>query len=156
MAEARAAAIVVAGLVLQSKCTIAFTSAGISCSAGIPDYRGTAGVDVVAQLGNAATPAPTADASAAGSRRGSKRRRHEPVDTAAAAREADCGEDAEAIKASRSYADLQPTPTHCALAELDAAGRLQFTITQNCDDLHGRAGTPRARLVELHGNVFIE
>ncbi len=43
----RAKAREVAELLRRSKHTAAFTGAGISVAAGIPDYRGVAGVDVV-------------------------------------------------------------------------------------------------------------
>jgi len=43
----------------------------------------------------------------------------------------------------------QPNPAHRALAELEAAGRLQAVITQNIDGLHQRAGS--RRVLELHG-----
>ena len=33
---------------------------------------------------------------------------------------------------------------------------MNYCITQNCDDLHGKSGFPRDKLNELHGNVFVE
>ncbi|MBI4768841.1 MAG: NAD-dependent deacylase [Chloroflexi bacterium] len=48
-------------------------------------------------------------------------------------------------------ASAQPNPAHLALAQLEAAGRLQMVITQNIDDLHTRAGSHR--VLEVHGNL---
>ena len=42
-----------------------------------------------------------------------------------------------------------PNAAHVALAQLEAAGRLQAVITQNIDALHQRAGS--RRVLELHG-----
>ncbi|MFO7662113.1 MAG: Sir2 family NAD-dependent protein deacetylase [Chloroflexota bacterium] len=47
--------------------------------------------------------------------------------------------------------DAQPNPAHLALAQLEAAGRLQALITQNIDLLHGRAGS--RRIFEVHGHL---
>ena len=44
----------------------------------------------------------------------------------------------------------EPNAGHRALAELEADGRLGFTITQNIDGLHGAAGS--RRIAEIHGN----
>mmetsp|Transcript_22025 Transcript_22025/g.59402 ORF Transcript_22025/g.59402 Transcript_22025/m.59402 type:complete len:476 (-) Transcript_22025:417-1844(-) len=95
---------------------VAFTGAGISVNAGIPDYRGTAGVDTKAKM-------------------------HQETDS----------EEDEV-----DYTALRPTRTHVALAQLEHRSLLAYTVTQNCDNLHARAGTSRARLSELHGNVFVE
>ena len=43
----------------------------------------------------------------------------------------------------------EPNAAHNALAQLEAAGRLQAVITQNIDALHQRAGS--RRVLELHG-----
>jgi NAD-dependent SIR2 family protein deacetylase len=135
-AQARAQAQALARLLRASRHTVAFTGAGISVAAGIPDYRGTAGVDTLAEHGAVEVDAevfePRADA------------------------ETTNEEDAEAVVASASYLRLRPTSCHRALAALRSAGRLSYVITQNCDDLHARAGIPAAQLAELHGNVFIE
>ena len=43
-----------------------------------------------------------------------------------------------------------PNPGHLAIAELEDTGILKAVITQNVDDLHGRAGS--RNLLEIHGN----
>ena len=55
-----------------------------------------------------------------------------------------------------SYKALRPTFTHRALAKLNNVNKMDYCITQNCDDLHASGGFPRNCLSELHGNVFCE
>ena len=43
-----------------------------------------------------------------------------------------------------------PNPGHLTIAELENAGIIKAVITQNVDDLHGRAGS--RNLLEIHGN----
>jgi NAD-dependent deacetylase len=45
----------------------------------------------------------------------------------------------------------RPNAAHCALAALEAAGRLDAVITQNIDGLHRAAGT--RDVIEVHGSV---
>ncbi len=45
----------------------------------------------------------------------------------------------------------QPNAAHLALAELENAGLIQTTITQNIDGLHQQAGT--RKVLELHGSA---
>ncbi|MGO1539639.1 MAG: Sir2 family NAD-dependent protein deacetylase [Leucobacter sp.] len=98
------------------------TGAGVSTDSGIPDYRG------------AGSPPRTPMSIAqfmedpgyrrrfwAGARVGAARREH-----------------------------VEPNTGHLALARLERGGRASGIITQNVDDLHGRAGS--RTLVELHGN----
>jgi NAD-dependent protein deacetylase/lipoamidase len=47
----------------------------------------------------------------------------------------------------------QPNPGHQAFAELEAIGILRCLITQNIDDLHGRAGS--RSIAEIHGNYTL-
>mmetsp|Transcript_2738 Transcript_2738/g.7660 ORF Transcript_2738/g.7660 Transcript_2738/m.7660 type:complete len:449 (+) Transcript_2738:1-1347(+) len=54
------------------------------------------------------------------------------------------------------YSNLKPTATHRILAKLEKQGWLSYIASQNCDNLHGKAGTSRDKLTELHGNIFIE
>ena len=49
--------------------------------------------------------------------------------------------------------EADPNPAHYAIAELDKMGKLDCVITQNVDDLHQRAGVPREKVFELHGNM---
>jgi len=48
------------------------------------------------------------------------------------------------------FLDAEPNPAHYALAELEKAGRISAVITQNIDDLHGKAGSEN--VIELHGH----
>jgi NAD-dependent deacetylase len=45
----------------------------------------------------------------------------------------------------------EPNPAHLALARLERAGLLLGVVTQNIDDLHGRAGS--RCVVEVHGHL---
>jgi NAD-dependent deacetylase len=47
--------------------------------------------------------------------------------------------------------NAQPNPAHIALAELEKAGRLHLTATQNIDTLHQKAGAQR--VAEMHGTL---
>ncbi|MDB5827534.1 MAG: NAD-dependent deacetylase [Variovorax sp.] len=44
-----------------------------------------------------------------------------------------------------------PGPAHRALAQLEAAGRIEMLLTQNVDGLHDAAGSRRA--IDLHGRI---
>ena len=52
---------------------------------------------------------------------------------------------------ARHLMDAQPNPAHRALAQLEAAGRLQALITQNIDGLHQKAGS--RCVLEVHGHL---
>jgi len=47
--------------------------------------------------------------------------------------------------------NAEPNPAHLGLAELEEAGRLQSTITQNIDALHHKAGSKN--VIEMHGTL---
>jgi NAD-dependent SIR2 family protein deacetylase len=49
------------------------------------------------------------------------------------------------------FVSAQPNAGHVALADLEAAGRVQGVVTQNVDGLHGKAGS--RHVVEVHGSV---
>lgn len=54
------------------------------------------------------------------------------------------------------YAGLQPTFTHTALVRMYELGKMDYCATQNCDNLHQKAGFPRTHISDLHGNIFVE
>ena len=47
--------------------------------------------------------------------------------------------------------EAQPNPAHYALAGLEREGKLQAIVTQNIDNLHGKAGSKA--VYELHGHL---
>lgn len=163
---AKVAAAKLAALLKASRHSVVFTGAGVSVSAGIPDYRGTAGVDVVGFDMAAEAAAEAAGKGATKAKGGSKKAGAGAASAGSAAAAAaeptelhglsSAAELAEALSLSSQYSSLAVTPTHAALATLHGRGLLQYTITQNCDGLHRRAGTPREALCVLHGDVYTE
>ena len=49
-----------------------------------------------------------------------------------------------------AFSSHQPNGGHYALAELERVGKVHWTVTQNVDSLHSKAGSKR--LIELHGS----
>eukprot|EP01051_Picozoa_sp_SAG22_P012968 SAG22_NODE_1401_length_4497_cov_101.460891_2_plen_303_part_00 len=114
------------------------TGAGISTSAGLPDFRGPQGIWTQQQQaagkgrkGRAATASQPA----------AKRARGGAAGSASSSGAAPC----------RSFADVKPSLTHMALTALVDHGYINHIATQNVDGLHRRAGAPLDRLSELHG-----
>jgi NAD-dependent protein deacetylase/lipoamidase len=119
----------VAGWLAAARSVVALTGAGVSTASGIPDFRGPDGVW---------TRDPTAErlsnigyylADPQVRRESWQRRRHHPAWGA------------------------NPNAAHRALAELDAAGRLDLLVTQNIDGLHLAAGSSAKRTIEIHGTI---
>ncbi|QYM75146.1 Sir2 family NAD-dependent protein deacetylase [Leucobacter luti] len=98
------------------------TGAGVSTDSGIPDYRG------------AGTPPRTPMSIAQFTDDPAYRRRFW----------------AGARVGAEPLSAIDPNPGHFALAQLEAAGRVDGVITQNVDGLHRRAGSKT--VVELHGS----
>ena len=107
---------------------VAFTGAGVSTAAGIPDFRGPKGLYVTRQY----DPETVFDISAF-------RRDPEPF-----------------YEFSRDFLGvletLEPTVTHRFLAQLEADRRLTAVVTQNIDSLHQRAGSQR--VISVHGDYW--
>ncbi len=116
-------------LLQQAERITVLTGAGISTDSGIPDFRGPNGVW---------TKNPEAEKTATLSyylsdpevRKRSWRNRLEHPGWSAS-----------------------PNPGHYALVELERQGKLHTLVTQNVDELHQRAGTDPALVVEIHGTM---
>ncbi|NCN06163.1 MAG: RNA polymerase subunit sigma [Spirochaetales bacterium] len=107
-----------------SRTLVAFTGAGISVESGIPSFRGRDGI------WNSYDPEVLEI---------SYFRSH-PLESWEAIRDI----------FYTHFSHAHPNEAHFFLSDLERAGILKFTITQNIDDLHYRAGS-RA-LAEFHGN----
>ncbi len=117
-------------LVDRAEWIAVLTGAGISTDSGIPDFRGPQGVW---------TKNPEAEKSAHISNYVSDpevRKRNW-------ARRA----------AGELWADVEPNTGHHALVHLEDRGKLHTLITQNVDELHQRAGSDPAKVVEVHGTT---
>lgn len=112
-----------AELLGRARRAVALTGAGLSTESGIPDFRSAGGVW----------------------------ERFRPIEYQELLRSHDARREHWRYKQATVPTMLaaQPNAAHYALAELEAAGRLQAVITQNIDALHQRAGS--RRVLELHG-----
>ena len=115
--------------ILCSEHFIAFTGAGISTSAGIPDYR--TGANTVLETGPGCWEK-AANIKAAGKEIKSK--------------------DFLRTSIQKAY----PTKCHMALVELMDKGFLKHIISQNVDGLHRKSGIPADKITEVHGNTNLE
>jgi len=116
------------GLILQSKSTIVLTGAGISTSAGIPDFRGPQGL-YTSRLYDA----------------------EKIFDISCFLKDPkpfyEFAHDFMALEST-----IKPTATHHALAALEGAGKIKAVITQNIDGLHQKAGSQK--ILDMHGNFL--
>ncbi len=115
-----------AELICNARYAVAITGAGISVPSGIPDFRSPG-----SGLWEKYDPMEVASVHAF---------RHRPEAFFEWMR-----------PLARLVMAAQPNPAHCALADLEAMGRLRAVITQNIDGLHQRGGSQR--VLEIHGHV---
>jgi NAD-dependent deacetylase len=111
------------GYMRKAKRICAFSGAGISTEAGIPDFRGPGGMwedsSLLEQL------------SASGFHRDPE------------------GFYRASMKLFATIAHAKPTPAHQLLVQLEQIGKLNAVITQNIDGLHHAAGS--SKVYEVHG-----
>ena len=118
-----------ARLISEAQSIGVLTGAGISTSAGVPDFRGPQGLYVT--------------------------KRYDPdkifdIDY--------FEEDPSAFyEFARDFIALEqklkPTPTHDFLAALEKSGKLKGVVTQNIDSLHHKAGSKN--IYEMHGSFWV-
>ena len=51
--------------------------------------------------------------------------------------------------------NAQPNPAHAAITRLAQHADEFLLVTQNVDDLHARAGSPKEKMVQIHGDIFV-
>jgi len=135
--EVRAKVADIARRLRTSRHAIIFTGAGLSTSAGIPDFR--SGLSTKLKTGPGLWAA-QADYE-----------RRNPVRT-----EATKNDPARPTVNLDKFLTVGPTYSHRAIAKLVAAGMVKTVLTQNVDNLHRRAGVAQDDIVELHGNLQVE
>jgi mono-ADP-ribosyltransferase sirtuin 6 len=149
-------------LIKRSRHTAVLTGAGISTSAGIPDFRGPKGIWTQEEeekkkhkrkkrrLNSPAAPADITKDKMSGTKCNST----DHTNTCAEIKStvaADC-------TPSASFETAKPTITHRAITYLasPSVDKIQYCITQNVDGLHMRSGITRDRHCFLHGCIFTE
>lgn len=144
----------------ETKQIVCFTGAGISAAAGIPTYRGADGIDTLQELAGDTTAA-YATVSATTSKeikikRGAADSTAETVAKKPRQEKKTAVLQAEEEEEDVDYTALSPTFAHYALARLAELDLLHGCATQNCDNLHAKAGLSSQLISDLHGNVFKE
>ena len=114
-----------AAMIRASRNLVFFTGAGISTESGVPDFRSPGGIWT----------------------------RYQPVYFAEfmTSEEARIRQWQMKKETHELYKNVKPNAGHYAIAEFDKRGQLLGLITQNIDGLHGIAGVPTDKIVELHG-----
>jgi NAD-dependent deacetylase len=116
-----------ARLIAASRRAVIFTGAGISTESGVPDFRSPGGVWS----------------------------RMKPITFQEFKASRDMRREAwtRAFTGAAKWTEAKPNAGHVATARLVEHGPASVVITQNVDNLHQDAGTPPARVIELHGNA---
>lgn len=114
-----------ASRIRQSREIVVFTGAGISTESGVPDFRSPGGI------WTRYTPITFSEylSSEEARIRAWKRRK----------------------ESHELYRNAKPNLGHYFVQTLHQKGKLLGLITQNVDGLHGEAGVPEEKIVELHG-----
>jgi NAD-dependent deacetylase len=120
----------VAEMIREAGAITVLTGAGVSTDSGIPDFRGPQGVW---------TKDPGAEKQAT-------------IQTYVA--DPDVRRRAWQSRKRHGAWTAQPNAGHAALVELERSGKLLALATQNVDELHQRAGSTPATVIELHGTVW--
>lgn len=121
--------------VRDSKHLVILTGAGISTSAGIPDFRGPKGVWTLERQ----------------QKQTQRRKRKRSGED----RSNESNTDEKKVPVM-DFGKAKPTLTHRAITKLAQSGKLKYCVTQNVDGLHRRAGLSRNLHASVHGCAFTE
>ena len=146
-----------AEMIINSQHFVAFTGAGISTAAGVPDYR--SGYNTVLETGpgcweTAANKAKFAEQQKSRSNSKSPARNSGKSGTQSPSPRNVSPGTKEQLRTSIQKA--YPTKTHMALVELQDKNHLKYLVSQNVDGLHRKSGILPHNLSELHGNTNLE
>ena len=130
-----------AEMVIMSQHMVAFTGAGISTAAGVPDYR--SGYNTVLETG------PGCWETAANKKKYYEEQKKNPGRQASKS-------PANKATLRTSIQKAYPTKTHMGMVELQEKNHLKFVVSQNVDGLHRKSGILPENLAELHGNTNLE
>jgi mono-ADP-ribosyltransferase sirtuin 6 len=136
-----------ASLVRISARVVVLTGAGISTSAGLPDFRGPKGVWTVEKKQQREK---NRNKKASTSTMKSRKRKASVLTTQTT------DKSSEVVSCSSDFATAKPTYTHRALTFLVQEKVVDFVVTQNVDGLHRRSGLSRNSHAVLHGCAFTE
>ncbi len=118
----------IAELIVNARCIMVFSGAGISTESGIPDFRGKDGLWTKVDPEDYTIQRFVAKPEV--------RKMHWKT-----------------IAQGGMVKDARPNAAHYAVAELEKLGKLDCVVTQNIDNLHEVAGNSPDIVFELHGNV---
>jgi len=165
-------------MVQSARRVVIFTGAGISTSAGIPDFRGPTGIWTIEEREKkrkkrkkkqkSKKSAKSEDEIEAETREDQPtsafKQETQPATTAAKETQPAVPQPPNTRKRKLkagpqqnetvSFEDAQPTLTHRAITKLAELDVVKYCITQNVDGLHRRSGIPRSKFAVLHGCVF--
>ncbi len=119
---------------------VILTGAGISTSAGIPDFRGPKGIWTLEKKNKRIV---------------NKKRKRQETEEDAIIKSHQVKEH-DKKETTMGFECAEPTLTHRAITKLAEIGKLKYCITQNVDGLHRRAGLSRDYHSSLHGCAFTE
>ncbi|MCA3560698.1 MAG: Sir2 family NAD-dependent protein deacetylase [Aestuariivirga sp.] len=114
-------------MVQRARRAVVFTGAGISTECGIPDFRSPGGFWT----------------------------RFKPIDFSEFLASEDTRLEAwrRFLAIREAIGDVEPGPSHRAVARLAGMGHVSHVITQNIDGLHQASGISAERIIEIHGNA---
>jgi mono-ADP-ribosyltransferase sirtuin 6 len=131
-----------ASLMEEASKIVILTGAGISTSAGIPDFRGPSGIWTLEKENRK-------QSKLNGKTNGKKRQQQEKTNTNKRQR-------CESSAVVMDFASAKPSMTHRAITALVNTHIVRHVVTQNVDGLHQKSGLSRHHLSVLHGCAFTE
>lgn len=133
-------------MVKEAQHIVILTGAGVSTTAGIPDFRGPKGI-WTNELNM--------------KKRNKNRKRNETNNQTHDDKNNNKNRKRKSFHENNdnkimSFDDAKPTLTHRAITKLVECDYVKYCITQNVDGLHRRSGLPRGKSCSLHGCIFTE